>query len=69
MGKMGQLWEEERQKEQDHADADMYIEYAKKQKRGNVMETFKRIEEILSAKFELEEVQEENILASNFLII
>lgn len=69
MGKVKQLWEEERQKEQDYADADMYIEYAKKQKRGNEMETFKRIEEILSAKFELEEVQEEKILASNFLII
>ena len=69
MGKMKQLWEEERQKEQDYADADMYIEYAKKQKRGNEMKTFKRIEEILSAKFELEEVQEEMILASNFLII
>ena len=66
MGKWGQLWEDERQKEQAHADADMYIEYAKKQKRGNVMETFKRIEEILSAKFELEEVQEEKILASNY---
>ena len=69
MGKMGQLWEEERQKEQDYADADMYIEYAKKQKKENEMKTFKRIEEILSAKFELEEVQEEKILASNFLII
>lgn len=29
---MKQLWEEERQKEQDYADADMYIEYAKTKK-------------------------------------
>ena len=27
MGKMKQLWEKERQKEQDHADADMHMEY------------------------------------------